>query len=151
MEEKEIKKNAGEQKTKNIAKSNKEQKKPAQKKEVKKADNSAKQGAQKATPKNQAKSASKKSAVAQDKKTEESVVVEESQSKSKASSNKKVKITFLGGVGEIGKNMTAIEYDNEMIVVDAGLTFPGDDLPGIDLVVPDISYLVAKEISEYNT
>ena len=145
MEEKEIKKNAGEQKTKNIAKSNKEQKKPAQKKEVKKADNFAKQGAQKATPKNQAKSASKKSAVAQDKKTEESVVVEESQSKSKASSNKKVKITFLGGVGEIGKNMTAIEYDNEMIVVDAGLTFPGDDLPGIDLVVPDISYLVANK------
>ena len=54
-------------------------------------------------------------------------------------SKKKVKITFLGGVGEIGKNMTAIEYGDEMIVVDAGLTFPGDDLPGVDLVVPDIS------------
>ena len=55
--------------------------------------------------------------------------------------NSKVKITFLGGVGEIGKNMTAIEYENDIIVVDAGLTFPGDDLPGVDLVVPDISYL----------
>lgn len=57
----------------------------------------------------------------------------------------KVKITFLGGVGEIGKNMTAIEYEDEMIVVDAGLSFPGDDLPGIDLVVPNISYLIANK------
>ena len=57
----------------------------------------------------------------------------------------KVKITFLGGVGEIGKNMTAIESDNEIIVIDAGLTFPGDDLPGIDIVIPDISYLLANK------
>lgn len=59
--------------------------------------------------------------------------------------NGKVKITFLGGVGEIGKNMTAFEYGDDIIVVDAGLTFPGDDLPGIDLVVPDISYLIANK------
>ena len=59
--------------------------------------------------------------------------------------NSKVKITFLGGVGEIGKNMTAIEYENEIIVVDAGLTFPTDDLPGVDLVVPDITYLLANK------
>lgn len=58
--------------------------------------------------------------------------------------NSKVKITFLGGVGEIGKNITAFEYEDDIIVVDAGLTFPGDDLPGIDLVVPDISYLLAN-------
>ena len=45
--------------------------------------------------------------------------------------NNKLKITFLGGVGEIGKNMTAFEYNNEIIVVDAGLTFPGDDLQGL--------------------
>ena len=59
--------------------------------------------------------------------------------------NNKLKITFLGGVGEIGKNMTAFEYGNDIIVVDAGLTFPGDDMPGIDVVVPDISYLIKNK------
>lgn len=64
-----------------------------------------------------------------------------------AARNKKaVKIIFLGGVGEIGKNMTAIEYGNDIIVVDAGLTFPNnEDMPGIDLVVPDITYLVQNK------
>lgn len=61
------------------------------------------------------------------------------------SSKKPVKITFLGGVGEIGKNMTAIEYDNEIIVIDGGLSFPTGEFPGIDLVVPDISYLLANK------
>ena len=64
--------------------------------------------------------------------------------KRKAASKKQkaVKIIFLGGVGEIGKNMTAIEYGNDIIIVDAGLTFPnGEDMPGVDSVVPDITYL----------
>ena len=53
----------------------------------------------------------------------------------------KLKIIPLGGVGEIGKNMTVIEYGKDMVVVDCGLIFPDDDMPGIDMVIPDTAYL----------
>ena len=58
--------------------------------------------------------------------------------------NGKLKIIPLGGLNEIGKNMTVIEYENDIIIVDCGLGFPDDDMLGIDLVIPDISYLEAN-------
>ena len=53
----------------------------------------------------------------------------------------KLKIIPLGGLHEIGKNITVFEYENEIIVVDCGLSFPEDDMLGVDLVIPDINYL----------
>ena len=67
------------------------------------------------------------------------------QKKQKGRVKNPVKIIFLGGIGEIGKNMTALECGNDIMIIDAGLTFPDEELPGIDLVIPDISYLVANK------
>ena len=53
----------------------------------------------------------------------------------------KVKIIPLGGLEQIGMNMTAIEYGDSIIVMDCGLAFPSDDMLGIDLVIPDVTYL----------
>ncbi len=53
----------------------------------------------------------------------------------------KLRIIPLGGVGEIGKNMTVLEYNNDIVVVDCGLIFPDDEMPGIDVVIPDMQYL----------
>ncbi len=57
----------------------------------------------------------------------------------------KLKIIPLGGVEEIGRNMTIFEYDRDIIIVDMGLQFPEEDQPGIDYIIPDISYLKGKE------
>lgn len=52
-----------------------------------------------------------------------------------------VRISFLGGINEIGKNMTLYEYGSDMFIVDCGLAFPNSDLPGVDLVIPDFTYI----------
>lgn len=57
----------------------------------------------------------------------------------------KVKISFLGGMNEIGKNMTLYEYKNDMFLVDCGLAFPTAELPGVDLVIPDFTHIVNNQ------
>ena len=57
----------------------------------------------------------------------------------------KVKIIPLGGLGEVGKNITAFEYEEEIVIIDCGLAFPDEDLYGIDLVIPDVSYLLKNK------
>ena len=63
----------------------------------------------------------------------------------KLEETQKLKVIPLGGLGEIGKNMTAIEYNDELIVIDCGIAFPDEDMYGVDLIIPDISYLIENE------
>ncbi len=72
---------------------------------------------------------------------EEKKVVHKKEKKAQSFTKSKLKIIPLGGLNEIGKNMTAFEYENEIIVVDCGLAFPEDEMLGVDIVIPDISYL----------
>ncbi|HBB28050.1 MAG TPA: ribonuclease J, partial [Clostridiales bacterium] len=57
----------------------------------------------------------------------------------------KLKIIPLGGLGEIGKNITVIEYNKDIIVIDCGMAFPEDEMLGIDIVIPDVTYLIKNK------
>lgn len=62
-----------------------------------------------------------------------------------ANHEESIKIAFLGGINEIGKNLTVFEYKEEIIIIDCGMSFPDADMPGIDYVIPDITYLTRNK------
>lgn len=74
-----------------------------------------------------------------------SSVKKSSKTNTKSEIKSPIKIIPLGGLEEIGKNCTVYEYEDEMIIVDCGLAFPDDEMPGIDIVIPDLSYLVKNK------
>ena len=53
-----------------------------------------------------------------------------------------LKVIPIGGLNEIGKNMTLLEYNNQILIIDCGMTFPEDEMYGIDIVIPDFSYVI---------
>ena len=71
--------------------------------------------------------------------------VENKRTKKESANKKPVRIIPLGGIGEIGKNITLYEYDGDMFIVDCGMSFPDESTPGIDIVIPDFTYLIENK------
>ena len=73
------------------------------------------------------------------------------QNKNTSAATSKLKIISLGGLEEIGKNMTVLEYENDIIIIDCGMGFPDDEMPGVDFVIPDTTYLEKNAASSSRT
>ncbi len=74
----------------------------------------------------------------------ESKITEDNSGRIQMKSNK-LRVVPLGGLGEIGKNMMALEYGDDIVVIDAGVLFPEEDMPGVDFAIPDITYLLENK------
>ncbi len=120
-----------------------EEEAPAKKSKTKKnAESVKKQPANKKTsPKKETSKKEEKKKVSSEEKTGWSWNKKKRGRPTSASKNPPLKIIPLGGLGEIGKNLTVYEYENEIIIVDCGMAFPDEEMLGIDLVIPDFSYL----------
>ena len=81
----------------------------------------------------------------QPKKTSNKKEVNKNRNKTQKTLKKPIKIIPLGGLGEIGKNITLYEYDGDMFLVDCGMAFPDEDMPGIDIVIPDFTYILENK------
>jgi len=66
------------------------------------------------------------------------------QPKAKQTANKNLRVIPLGGLGEVGRNMTLLEYENSILILDVGFRMPGEDMPGIDYIIPNVDYLKNK-------
>lgn len=82
---------------------------------------------------------------AQNQKTQNKRNVKKTNNNKNRTPKKPIKIIPLGGLGEIGKNITLYEYDGDMFLVDCGMAFPDEDMPGIDIVIPDFSYVLENK------
>ena len=140
--------------TKGVRKQQKQKKAAAPaKKTTKKSASKAASSKQKETVKENSKEKKTTKKSAKSAPAERSTAKNKTKTKSNRSSGRKrksapavpVKVTFIGGLNGIGRNMTAYEIDGDMIVVDCGIAFPEQDMLGIDLVIPDFSYIVENK------